>query len=312
MPLVTTASLYRRALGEGFAVAAFNANNPMVLRAVVEAARGERAPVILMFEPAERSWFGPRYLRSLVRAALDETDCDVVLHLDHGDGYESCRDCIDEGFTSVMIDGSGLPLEENMALTSRVVEYAHRHGVVVEAELGCLRPLPEEGGVPATGGGLTVPEEAACFVAKTGCDSLAVAVGTSHGIHKFVGEPRLDFARLAAIEVVLPDYPLVLHGASSVAPELVATCRAHGALLPGAQGVPEWMVVQAARRNVCKVNIDTDLRLAMTAALRRHLAEHPSNIDPEQYLGAAAEEVGSLVRHKIRLLRPVGPAGPAP
>jgi fructose-bisphosphate aldolase, class II len=306
MPLVTTHQLYQRALRENFAVAAFNINNDEVLRAVMAGAQEECSPVILMFEPVERMYFQPRHLRHIMRAVIEESSIDVVLHLDHGDGWEVCKACIDEGFTSVMIDGSALPLEMNVALTARVARYAHERGVVVEAELGHLRPPGLDGSQEGAGDWLTDPEEAVGFVRQSGCDSLAVAIGTSHGMYKFQGAPRLDFARLAAIQERLPGFPLVLHGASSVPQELVLRCEQYGAIVKGACGVPEDMVAASARCNICKVNFDTDLRLAMTAGVRRHLAAYPSNIDPQQFLGCGRAEVQDIVQHKIRLLGSAG------
>jgi len=236
----------------------------------------------------------------LVEAAIEDTDLPVVLHLDHGESFEICKACIDDGFTSVMIDGSKYPFEENIKLTKQVVEYAHERGVVVEAELGRLAGIEDAVKVSEREAVLTDPDEAVEFVERTGVDSLAIAIGTSHGAYKFKGEPKLDFERLEKITKLLPGFPIVLHGASSVPAEFVELCNKYGGQIPGAQGVPEDMLRKAATMGVCKINIDTDLRLAMTASVRKYLVENPSEFDPRKYLGAAREAIKEMVRHKIR------------
>ena len=234
------------------------------------------------------------------RAAILDTGLDIALHLDHGEDFDICKKCVDDGFTSVMIDGSKHPFEENIKLTKEVVEYAHSKGVSVEAELGKLAGIEDNINVDARNATFTVPEEAAEFVEKTGVDSLAVAIGTSHGAYKFKGEPYLDFERLKEIHSLIPDTPLVLHGASTVLPEFVKKCNEFGGDIPGAQGVPEDMIRTATKYGVCKVNIDTDLRLAMTAEIRKHFVEHPADFDPRKYLGPARDAIKGMVQHKIR------------
>ena len=235
-----------------------------------------------------------------MEAAVEDTGLPICLHLDHGADFEICKDCVDGGFTSVMIDGSKYPFEENIELTKRVVDYAHNKGVVVEAELGKLAGVEDNIKVDARSATFTVPEEAAEFVARTGVDSLAVAIGTSHGAYKFKGKPELDFARLEKITNMLPGYPLVLHGASTVIPSFVEECNKYGGKLDGAQGVPEDMLLKAGTFGVCKINIDTDLRLAMTASIRKYFTEHPGDFDPRQYLGPAREAIKAMVAHKMR------------
>ena len=231
---------------------------------------------------------------------MEDTGLDICLHLDHGEDFDICKKCVDDGFTSVMIDGSRFDFEENIAVTKRVVEYAHAHGVVVEAELGRLAGIEDDVNVDARQATFTDPEEAAEFVQRTGVDSLAIAIGTSHGAYKFKGEPYLDFERLKTIHALIPDTPLVLHGASTVLPEFVAMCNEYGGDIPGAQGVPEHMILESAKYGVCKVNIDTDLRLAMTAEIRRYLKENPAEFDPRKYLGPARDAIKRMVQHKIR------------
>ena len=229
-----------------------------------------------------------------------DTGLDICLHLDHGEDFEICKKCVDDGFTSVMIDGSKYPFEENVALTKRVVEYAHAKGVVVEAELGRLSGIEDNINVDERQATFTDPKEAAEFVERTGVDSLAIAIGTSHGAYKFKGDPYLDFERLKKIHELIPDTPLVLHGASTVLPEFVDLCNKYGGKIPGAKGVPEDMIREASKYGICKVNIDTDLRLAMTAEIRRYLAEHPEDFDPRKYLGPARNAIKAMVQHKIR------------
>lgn len=300
MALVTTKEMFAKALKNDYAVGAFNVNNMEIIQGIVEAAKEEKTSLILQVSAGARKYAKPVYLVKLVEAAILDTDLDIALHLDHGEDFEICKKCVDDGFTSVMIDGSKHPFEENIRLTKEVVEYAHSKGVVVEAELGKLAGIEDNINVDARSATFTVPEEAAEFVEKTGVDSLAVAIGTSHGAYKFKGEPYLDFERLKKIHSLIPDTPLVLHGASTVLPEFVKKCNDYGGDIPGAQGVPEDMIKEAAKHGVCKVNIDTDLRLAMTAEIRKHLAEHPADFDPRKYLGPARDAIKGMVQHKIK------------
>ena len=300
MPLVTTKEMFEKAYKGGYAIGAFNINNMEIIQGITRAAKKLNAPVILQCSAGARKYASHDYLVAMVKAAVEETGLPIALHLDHGPDFETCKSCIDGGFTSVMIDGSSLPYEENIALTKKVVDYAHAHGVVVEAELGKLAGVEDNINVDARSATFTVPEEAAEFVERTGVDSLAVAIGTSHGAYKFKGTPYLDFERLEAIHKLIPDTPLVLHGASTVLPEFVARCNEYGGNIPGAQGVPEEMILEAVKHGVCKVNIDTDLRLAMTAEIRRHLVEHPEDFDPRKYLGPARDAIKRMVQHKIR------------
>ena len=265
----------------------------------MRAAAEEKSPVILQVSAGARKYAGQTYIMKLVEAALIEDPAvPVVVHLDHGPSFEMCKDCIDGGFTSVMIDGSHLPYEENIALTRQVVDYAHPKGVWVEAELGKLAGVEEH--VSSAEHVYTDPDQAVDFVQRTGCDSLAVAIGTSHGAYKFKGEAKLDFPRLEAISAKLPGYPLVLHGASSVPQEFVELCNKYGGQVGGARGVPEDMLRKAASMGVCKINVDTDIRLALTASIRQFLAEHPEQFDPRSYLAPAREAVKNMVAHKIR------------
>ena len=300
MALVTTKDMFEKALTQDYAVGAFNVNNMEIIQGIVEAAMEERAPLILQVSAGARKYAKPVYLVKLVEAAIEDTGLDIALHLDHGEDFDICKKCVDDGFTSVMIDGSKHPFEENIRLTKEVVEYAHSKGVSVEAELGKLAGIEDNINVDARNATFTDPEEAAEFVEKTGVDSLAVAIGTSHGAYKFKGTPYLDFDRLQEIHKLIPDTPLVLHGASTVLPEFVEKCNEYGGNIPGAQGVPEDMIKTATKHGVCKVNIDTDLRLAMTAEIRKHFAEHPEDFDPRKYLGPAREAIKGMVQHKIR------------
>lgn len=300
MALVTTKEMFAKALNSDYAVGAFNVNNMEIIQGIVEAANEENAPLILQVSAGARKYAKPAYLTKLVEAAIIDTGVDICLHLDHGEDFEICKKCVDDGFTSVMIDGSKHPFEENIRITKEVVEYAHAHGVVVEAELGKLAGIEDAVKVDARDATFTVPEEAAEFVQRTGVDSLAVAIGTSHGAYKFKGEPQLDFDRLREIHKLIPDTPLVLHGASTVLPEFVHKCNQYGGEIPGAQGVPEEMIREAAKHGVCKVNIDTDLRLAMTAEVRKYLAENPAEFDPRKYLGPARDAIRGMVAHKIK------------
>ncbi len=299
MPLVTSAEMFRKAYGK-YAVGAFNVNNMEIIQGIVAAAREENAPLILQVSAGARKYASHIYLMKLVEAAVEDTGLPICLHLDHGEDFEICKACVDGGFTSVMIDGSKYPFEENIALTRQVVEYAHDRGVVVEAELGRLAGVEDAINVSAADSSYTDPEQAAEFVQRTGCDSLAVAIGTSHGAYKFKGEANLDFKRLETITFLLPGYPLVLHGASTVLPEFVAKCNHYGGEIKDAMGVPEEMLRRAGTMGVCKINIDTDLRLAMTASIREYLALHPADFDPRQYLRPAREAIKNMVQHKIR------------
>lgn len=300
MPLVTSKEMFKKAYEGKYAIGAFNVNNMEIIQAIVEAAKEEKSPLILQVSAGARKYAKPVYLRKLVEAAIEDTDLPIVLHLDHGEDFEICKACIDDGFTSVMIDGSKYLFEENVRLTKQVVDYAHERGVVVEAELGRLAGIEDAVKVSEKDAILTDPDEAVEFVERTGVDSLAIAIGTSHGAYKFKGEPKLDFERLEKITELLPGFPIVLHGASSVPSELVELCNKYGGQIPGAQGVPEDMLRKAATMGVCKINIDTDLRLAMTASVRKYLVENPSEFDPRKYLGAGREAIKQLVKHKIR------------
>ena len=299
MALVTSKEMFAKALNDDYAIGAFNVNNMEIVQGIVDAAAAENAPLILQVSAGARKYARPAYLRKLVEAAIEDTGADICLHLDHGADFEICKACVDNGFTSVMIDGSQYPFEENAALTKRVVEYAHDHGVVVEAELGKLAGVEDDVNVDERSAKFTDPEEAAEFVRLTGVDSLAIAIGTSHGAYKFKGEPYLDIERLKVIHGLIPETPLVLHGASSVLREFVDMCNEYGGSVPGAQGVPEEMIREAVKHGVCKVNIDTDLRLAMTAEIRKFFIENPSEFDPRKYLGPGRDAITRMVRHKI-------------
>ena len=298
MPLTTPKGMFERAYREGYAIGAFNVNNMEIIQGIMQAGNEEKSPLILQVSAGARKYAGQVYIMKLVEAALAENDLPVVVHLDHGADFDICKACIDGGFTSVMIDGSHLPFEENIAVTKRVADYAHERGVWVEAELGKLAGVEEH--VSSAQSVYTDPDQAEEFVQRTGCDSLAVAIGTSHGAYKFKGEAKLDFDRLEKITSMLPGYPLVLHGASSVPQEFVDMANRYGGKLGGAKGVPEEMLRRAAASGVCKINIDSDIRLAMTAHIRRHLAEHPEDFDPRGYLKPAREAVKLMVQHKIR------------
>ena len=300
MALITTTEMFSKALNDDYAIGAFNVNNMEIIQGIVEAAQEENAALILQVSAGARKYAKVPYLTKLVEAAIIDTGVDVALHLDHGADFEICKQCVDDGFTSVMIDGSQYPFEENIALTKQVVDYAHSKGVVVEAELGKLAGVEDDVKVDSASATFTDPQEAKEFVERTGVDSLAVAIGTSHGAYKFKGTPYLDFERLKEIHEIIPNTPLVLHGASTVIPEFVEKCNAYGGEIPGAQGVPEDMILEAVKHGVCKVNIDTDIRLAITAEIRKYLVEHPGDFDPRQYLGPAREAVKGMVSHKIR------------
>ena len=309
MPLVTTKDMFAKAYKGGYAIGAFNVNNMEIVQGITEAAQELNAPLILQVSKGARAYANPIYLRKLVEAALEATGLPICLHLDHGDSFETCKDCIDGGFTSVMIDGSHYSFEENIAVTKKVVEYAHARGVVVEAELGKLEGVEDEVKVAAGEGSYTRPEEVEEFVSKTGVDSLAIAIGTSHGAFKFKGEPKLRFDILEEVVKRIPGFPIVLHGASSVVPEFVEMINQYGGNMPGAQGVPEEMLRQAAKSAVCKINIDSDLRLAMTGTIRKYFAENPSHFDPRQYLKPARTAIKEMVKHKIEVV--LGCAGKA-
>ena len=300
MPLVTSTEMFKKAYEGHYAVGAFNVNNMEIIQGIVMAAQQEHAPLILQVSAGARKYASHIYLIKLVEAAVEDSGLPICLHLDHGADFEICKDCVDGGFTSVMIDGSKYPFEENIALTKKVVEYAHAHGVVVEAELGKLAGVEDAVKVNTKDATYTDPDDAVEFVERTGVDSLAIAIGTSHGAYKFKGKPELDFARLEKITNMLPGFPLVLHGASTVIPSFVAECNKYGGKLDGAQGVPEDMLLQAGKFGVCKINIDTDLRLAMTASIRKYFVEHPADFDPRQYLKPAREALKDMVAHKMR------------
>ena len=300
MALITTKEMFKKALVNDYAVGAFNVNNMEIIQGIVDAASIENAPLILQVSAGARKYAKPAYLLKLVEAAIEDTGLDIALHLDHGEDFDICKKCIDDGFTSVMMDGSKPPFEENIALTKQVVEYAHAHGVVVEAELGKLAGVEDNIKVDARSATFTDPDEAVEFVERTGVDSLAIAIGTSHGAYKFTGEPYLDYERLKKIHSLLPDTPLVLHGASSVLKEFVDRCNEFGGQIPGAQGVPEEMIRESTKYGICKVNIDTDLRLAMTAEIRRVLIENPTEFDPRKYLGPGRDAITKMVQHKIK------------
>lgn len=300
MPLVTTREMFADAYKGGYAVGAFNVNNMEIIQGIVEAAKIEKAPLILQVSAGARKYASPIYLKKLVEAAVEDSGLPIALHLDHGDSFDICKSCVDGGFSSVMIDASHHPFEENIRLTKEVVDYAHERGVVVEAELGRLAGVEDAVNVSAKDASYTDPDQAVEFVERTGVDSLAIAIGTSHGAYKFKGDPQLDFARLEKISQLLPNFPLVLHGASTVLPEFVKKCNEFGGKIDGAQGVPEEMLLRAGKLGVCKINIDTDLRLAMTAAVREYLALHPEHFDPRQYLGPARQAIQEMVQHKIK------------
>ncbi len=301
MGLVTTKEMFAKALGSDYAVGAFNVNNMEIIQGITEAAAETRSPLILQVSAGARKYAKHVYLMKLVEAAEADTGLPICLHLDHGENFEVCKSCIDGGFTSVMIDGSKHPFEDNIALTKQVVDYAHAHGVVVEGELGRLEGVEDDVVVSAENSSYTDPAQVEEFVSRTGVDSLAIAIGTSHGAYKFKPgvKPQLRFDILKEVEKRLPGFPIVLHGASSVIPEFVETINAYGGKLNDAIGVPEDMLREAARMAVCKINIDSDLRLALTAGVRKHLAENPANFDPRQYLIPGRDNIRDLVRHKI-------------
>ena len=312
MPLVTSTEMFKKAYSGGYAVGAFNVNNMEIIQGITEACREEHAPVILQVSKGARAYANRTYLVKLVEAAVIECpDIPIVLHLDHGDTFETCKSCIDDGFTSVMIDCSSKPFEENIEITKQVVEYAHAHGVVVEAELGTLAGIEDEVKVAADAASYTRPEEVEEFVSRTGCDSLAIAIGTSHGAYKFTAAqctrnekgvlvpPPLRFDVLHECEKRLPGFPIVLHGSSSVPQEYVKMVNENGGKMPDAVGIPEEQLREAARSAVCKINLDSDLRLAMTGTIRKFFNEHPEKFDPREYLKPARANIKEVVRHKL-------------
>ena len=301
MPLVTSKEMFAKAYNGGYAIGAFNVNNMEIVQGITEAAKELEAPLILQVSKGARAYANHTYLIKLVEAAIIETGLPIVLHLDHGDSFETCKSCIDGGFTSVMIDASSKPFEENIEITRKVVEYAHDRGVVVEAELGTLAGIEDEVKVSAEDSSYTRPEEVEEFVSRTGCDSLAIAIGTSHGAYKFKPgtKPQLRFDVLEEVSKRLPGFPIVLHGSSSVPQDLVEKINKFGGAMPGAIGVPEDQLRHAASLAVCKINIDSDLRLAMTATIREFLAQHPDKFDPREYLKPARAAIKELVAHKI-------------
>ena len=301
MPLVSTKEMFEKAYKGGYAIGAFNVNNMEIIQGITEAAKEENAPLILQVSSGARKYANHTYLVKLVEAAIQETGLPIALHLDHGDTFELCKSCIDGGFTSVMIDGSHHSFEDNIALTRQVVEYAHAHGVTVEGELGRLAGIEDAVNVSDKDASYTDPDQVQEFVERTGVDSLAIAIGTSHGAYKFKPgqKPQLRFDILEEVEKRLPGFPIVLHGASSVIPEYVNIINANGGRMPDAIGIPEDMLRKAASMAVCKINIDSDLRLAMTAAIREHFAQHPEHFDPRQYLSPARANIKSLVKHKL-------------
>ena len=301
MPLVTTAEMFEKAYKGGYAIGAFNVNHMEIVQGITEAAAELNAPLILQVSKGARAYANHTYLMKLVEAAVIETGLPIALHLDHGDSFELCKSCIDGGFTSVMIDASSKSFEDNIALTRQVVEYAHDHGVVVEAELGTLAGIEDEVKVSAEDSSYTRPEDVQEFVERTGCDSLAIAIGTSHGAYKFKPgtDPKLRFDILEDVERRLPGFPIVLHGSSSVPQEFVRIINENGGNMPGAIGVPEDQLRKAASMAVCKINIDSDLRLAMTASIRQYLNQHPDHFDPRQYLKPARAAIKDMVAHKI-------------
>ena len=311
MPLVTTTEMFKKAYNGGYAIGAFNVNNMEIVQGITEAAKEVSAPLILQVSKGARAYANHTYLVKLVEAAIIETGLPICLHLDHGDSFETCKSCIDGGFTSVMIDASSKPFAENIEITKKVVEYAHDHGVVVEAELGSLAGVEDEVQVSAEDSSYTRPEEVEEFVNKTGCDSLAIAIGTSHGAYKFTaaqctrnekGElvpPPLRFDILDEVVKRLPGFPIVLHGSSSVPQSFVKMINENGGKMPDAVGIPEEQLRQAARSAVCKINIDSDLRLAMTGTIRQFFCEHPDKFDPREYLKPARAAIKELVKHKL-------------
>ena len=300
MALVTTKEMFKKSMDEGFAIGAFNVNNMEIIQAIVDAASEAKSPVILQASSSAIKYAGIDYLMKMVEAAtIVHPEVPIALHLDHGPDFETCKMCIDAGFTSVMIDGSKYDFEENIRVTKEVVDYAHSKGVVVEAELGKLAGIEDDVNVDSKDAMYTDPEQAEEFVKRTGCDSLAIAIGTSHGAYKFKGDAKLRFDILAEIKKRIPETPIVLHGASSVLPHLVDMCNTYGGDIPGAKGVPNEMLIEASKSGVSKVNVDTDLRLALTAGIRKVFVEEPNAFDPRKYLTPARELIKETVKDKI-------------
>lgn len=300
MSLVTTKDMFEKSMKEHFAIGAFNVNNMEIIQGIVDAAAEENSPVILQASSSAIKYARIGFLKKMIEAALEENDIPIALHLDHGPDFETCKMCIDNGFSSVMIDGSKYDFEENIALTKKVVEYAHNRGVVVEAELGKLAGIEDDVNVATSDAMYTDPDQAKEFVERTGCDSLAIAIGTSHGAYKFKGEAKLRFDILENVKKKLPNTPIVLHGASTVIPELVEMCNKYGGNIPGAKGVPDEILHEASLRGISKINVDTDLRLAMTGAIRKALAENPEVFDPRKYMLPARDLIKEIVQHKIK------------
>ena len=300
MPLVTTKEMFEKSMKEGYAIGAFNVNNMEIIQAIMDAASESKSPVILQASSSAIKYARINYLMKMVEAAIEEhPEVPVAIHLDHGPDFETAKMCIDSGFTSVMIDASKYDFEKNVAITKEVVDYAHSKGVVVEAELGTLAGVEDEVNVSDDDARYTNPEQAKKFVEKTGCDSLAIAIGTSHGAYKFKGEAKLRFDILAKVKELIPNTPIVLHGASTVIPELVEMCNKYGGDIPGAKGVPDEILNQASKSGVSKINVDTDLRLAMTAGIRKVFVEEPNAFDPRKYLTPARELIKETVKHKM-------------
>ena len=300
MPLVTTKEMFEKSMKEGFAIGAFNINNMEILQGIVDAAQKQNSPVILQASSGAIKYARIKYLMKMVEAATEETTIPIAIHLDHGADFEACKMCIDNGFTSVMIDGSKYSFEENIEITKKVVDYAHERGVVVEAELGQLAGIEDDVNVSESDAKYTDPDQAKEFIERTGCDSLAIAIGTSHGAYKFKGEAKLRMDILKEIKEKIPNTPIVLHGASTVIPELVETCNKYGGDIPGAKGVPDEILHTASISGVSKINVDTDLRLAFTSEIRKTLVENPGAFDPRKYLTPAREKITEIVEHKIK------------
>lgn len=299
MPLVTSKEMFKKAYEGGYAIGAFNVNNMEIIQGITEAAKEENAPLILQVSAGARKYAKHVYLMKLIEAAIEDTGLPICVHLDHGDTFELCKSCIDGGFTSVMIDGSHHSFEDNIKLTKQVVDYAHDKGVVVEGELGRLAGIEDAVNVSDKDAAFTDPDQVEEFVKRTGVDSLAIAIGTSHGAFKFKGEAKLRFDILEEVQKRLPGFPIVLHGASSVMPEYVEIINNYGGSMPGAKGVPEDMLRTAASMAVCKINIDSDLRLALTASIRKHFGDKPGDFDPRQYLSPARAAIKDVVKHKL-------------
>lgn len=301
MPLVTTKEMFEKSMKEGFAIGAFNVNNMEIIQGIVDAASNQNSPVILQASTSAIKYARIKYLMKMVEAAVETTTIPIAMHLDHGEDFESCKECIDNGFTSVMIDGSKYSFEENIEITKKVVEYAHSKGVVVEAELGQLAGIEDDVNISDSDAKYTNPDQAKEFVERSGCDSLAIAIGTSHGAYKFKGEAKLRLDILKKVKEKIPNTPIVLHGASSVITELVDMCNQYGGQIPGAKGVPNEILSEVSKSGVSKVNVDTDLRLAMTGNIRKVFGDDPSVFDPRKYLKPARDEITKVVEQKIQM-----------